>query len=101
MCSRAVSGLLHPVFIGALAPADLRADGVVEMERLDATQRGDMHVTAWLEWFLACLLTAISVKRAPHSRKSASSLPSTYFKSYSTWFALPSARIACAPISLN
>jgi Fic family protein len=27
--------------------------------RLEATQRGDMHVTAWLEWFLACLLKAI------------------------------------------
>lgn len=28
-------------------------------DRLEATQKGDLHVTAWLEWFLACLLRAI------------------------------------------
>ena len=28
-------------------------------DRLEATQKGDMDVTAWLEWFLACLLRAI------------------------------------------
>ena len=28
-------------------------------DRLEATQKGDIDVTAWLEWFLACLLRAI------------------------------------------
>lgn len=28
-------------------------------DRLEATQKGDLDVTAWLEWFLACLLRAI------------------------------------------
>lgn len=28
-------------------------------DRLEATQKGNMDVTAWLEWFLACLLRAI------------------------------------------
>ena len=28
-------------------------------DRLEATQKGDMDVTAWLEWFLGCLLRAI------------------------------------------
>jgi Fic family protein len=28
-------------------------------DRLEATQKGDMDVTDWLEWFLACLLRAI------------------------------------------
>jgi Fic family protein len=27
--------------------------------RLEATQKGDMDVTGWLEWFLACLLHAV------------------------------------------
>lgn len=27
--------------------------------RLEAAQKGDLNVTAWLEWFLACLLRAI------------------------------------------
>jgi len=31
-------------------------------DRLEATQKGDMDVSAWLDWFLACLLRAI--KRA-------------------------------------
>jgi Fic family protein len=26
---------------------------------LEATQKGDLNVTAWLEWFLACLLRAL------------------------------------------
>jgi len=28
-------------------------------DRLEATQKGNLDVTAWLEWFLACLLRAI------------------------------------------
>ncbi|NBW45769.1 MAG: Fic family protein [Betaproteobacteria bacterium] len=28
-------------------------------DRLEATQKGDLDVTAWLEWFLGCLLRAI------------------------------------------
>jgi Fic family protein len=28
-------------------------------ERLEATQKGDMDVTGWLEWFLGCLLRAV------------------------------------------
>lgn len=28
-------------------------------DRLEATQKGDMEVSAWLEWFLGCLLRAI------------------------------------------
>lgn len=28
-------------------------------DRLEATQKGDMDVTGWLEWFLACLLRAV------------------------------------------
>jgi len=28
-------------------------------DRLEATQKGDLDVTAWLAWFLACLLRAI------------------------------------------
>ncbi len=28
-------------------------------DRLEATQKGDLDVTAWLEWFLACLLRAV------------------------------------------
>ena len=28
-------------------------------DRLETTQKGDLDVTAWLEWFLACLLRAI------------------------------------------
>ena len=28
-------------------------------DRLESTQKGDMDVTAWLEWFLGCLLRAI------------------------------------------
>ena len=28
-------------------------------DQLESTQRGDMNVTAWLEWFLTCLLKAI------------------------------------------
>mgnify|MGYP006276774079 CR=1 FL=1 len=28
-------------------------------DRLEATQRGDMDVTDWLQWFLACLLRAL------------------------------------------
>jgi Fic family protein len=30
-------------------------------DRLEATQKGDLDVTDWLEWFLACLLRAIQV----------------------------------------
>jgi Fic family protein len=28
-------------------------------DRLEATQKGDLDITAWLEWFLGCLLRAI------------------------------------------
>jgi Fic family protein len=28
-------------------------------DRLEATQKGDMDVTDWLQWFLACLLRAV------------------------------------------
>ena len=30
-------------------------------DRLEATQKGDLDVTDWLEWFLACLLRAIQL----------------------------------------
>ena len=39
--------------------AQIRQEYKVYYDRLEATQQGGLEVTAWLEWFLACLLRAI------------------------------------------
>jgi Fic family protein len=39
--------------------AQIRAERKAYYDILEATQRGDLDVTAWLEWFLACLDRAI------------------------------------------
>jgi len=45
--------------IGALPSADRHIEGVVEM-MLDATQKGDFDISAWLRWFLECLDRSIA-----------------------------------------
>ncbi len=39
--------------------AQIRLERKTYYDRLEATQKGDLDVTAWLEWFLACLGRAI------------------------------------------
>lgn len=39
--------------------AQIQKERKAYYDRLEATQKGDMDVTAWLEWFLSCLLRAI------------------------------------------
>lgn len=39
--------------------AQIQKERKAYYERLEATQKGEMDVTAWLEWFLSCLLRAI------------------------------------------
>ena len=36
-------------------PAQIRAERKAYYDVLQATQRGDLDITAWLEWFLGCL----------------------------------------------
>lgn len=42
----------------AADPIDRHIEGVVEM-MLDATQKGSLDITDWLEWFLSCLMRAV------------------------------------------
>lgn len=39
--------------------AQIRLERKTYYDRLEATQKGDLDITAWLEWFLACLSRAI------------------------------------------
>ena len=39
--------------------AQIQRERTEYYDRLEATQKGDLDVTVWLEWFLACLLRAI------------------------------------------
>jgi len=39
--------------------AQIQRERKAYYDRLEATQKGDMDVTDWLEWFLACLLRAV------------------------------------------
>ena len=39
--------------------AQIQRERKAYYDRLEATQKGDMDVTDWLEWFLACLLRSI------------------------------------------
>jgi len=40
-------------------PAQIQRERKDYYDRLEATQKGDLDVTDWLDWFLACLLRAI------------------------------------------
>lgn len=40
--------------------AQIRLERTAYYDRLEATQKGDLDVTTWLEWFLACLDCAIA-----------------------------------------
>jgi|GEM_PF-2632578 len=44
---------------GPVVKAGLAHLGFVTLHRLEATQKGGLDVTDWLEWFLVCLLRAV------------------------------------------